>query len=52
MTAKKSVFGVWYNGFDDMIIEISAFSLVMSGRGDNQSPNNRVVDFTIKVIPA
>ena len=35
MTAKKSVFG--------------AMCLVMSGRGDNQSPNNRVVDFTIKV---
>ena len=31
-----------------MIIEISAF--VISGIGDNQSPNNRVMDFTIKVI--
>ena len=31
-----------------MIIEISA--LVISRIGDNQSPNNRVMDFTIKLI--
>jgi len=29
-----------YYGFDDMTMEISA--LVISGIGDNQSPNNRV----------
>jgi len=30
-----------YYSFDDMIMEISA--LVISGIGDNQSPNNRVM---------
>ena len=36
-----------YYGFNDMTIEISA--LVISGIGDNQSPKNRVMDFTIKL---